>query len=214
MTIMTKNDSSDESKKDSKPNLLRRRLIQVFGGLGIVSFLGALLAPLKDLGIAVAGSGESISGQELLLASEYSPDGETTYEKGATVTEEILAEPDSALVYPSQHEGETKFVIRLHKLPADEIGPPTIEDMTADGHVAYSAVCTHLGCEVDWKVEQPTATGKPTDYCNCHGSQFDPYQGAEVVHAPANRPLPQIGIERSDDGKITLTSNFEERVGP
>jgi Rieske Fe-S protein len=211
---MTQKETTDESKESSKPNLLRRRLIQVFGGLGIVSFVAALLAPLKDLGIAVTGSSGSVTGQELLLASEYSPDGETTYEKGATVTDEMLSEPDSALVYPSEHVDETDFIIRLHKLPPDEIGPPTIDDMTANGHVAYSGVCTHLGCEVDWKEEQPTATGKPTDYCNCHGSQFDPYAGAEVVHAPANRPLPQIGIEHSEEGKITLTSNFEERVGP
>lgn len=211
---MTNQETTDESKEDSTPTLLRRRLIQVFGGLGIVSFLAALLAPLKELGIAVTGSSGSITGQELLLASEYSPDGETAYEKGATITEEMLSEPDSVLAYPSQHVGETDFIIRLHKLPPDEISSPTIEEMTANGHVAYSAVCTHLGCEVGWKEEQPTATGKPTDYCNCHGSQFNPYQGAEVVHPPANRALPQIGVEQAEDGKITLTSNFEERVGP
>lgn len=212
---MSTNDTTSEPNEDSAPNILRRRIVQVFGGLGIVSFVGALLAPLKDLGIATAGSEGSLQGQELLLASTYSPDGgSTTYESGTTVTEEMLSEPDSVLAYPINHVEETNFIVRLHKLPPDEISAPTVEDMTANGHVAYSAVCTHLGCEVDWKTEQPTATGKPTDYCNCHGSQFDPYQGAEVVHAPASRPLPQIGVEVGEGGTVMLTSGFEEQVGP
>lgn len=212
---MSSTDTASESNEDRAPTILRRRIVQVFGGLGIVSFVGALLAPLKDLGIATAGSEGSLPGQALLLAEEYSPEeGATTYESGTTITEDMLSEPDSVLAYPSQHVEETNFILRLHKLPPEEISAPTLEDMTAKGHVAYSAVCTHLGCEVDWKAEQPTATGKPTDYCNCHGSQFDPYQGAEVVHPPASRALPQIGVELGADGEIRLTSDFEERVGP
>ena len=212
---MASSDTTAGTNDEMAPNLLRRRLVQVFGGLGIVSFVGALLAPLKDLGIATGGSDSSLTGQALMLASEYSPDGgETTFETGETVTEDMLSVPDSVLAYPTDHVDETNYIVRLHKLPPEEIGGPTIEEMTANGHVAYSAVCTHLGCEVDWKEEQPTPTGKPTDYCNCHGSQFDPYQGAEVVHPPASRALPQIGVELGEEGDLRLSSDFEEQVGP
>lgn len=211
---MSSPDTTTTATEGGSNSLLRRRIVQVFGGLGIVSFAGALLAPLKNLGIASGSSEADLPGQQLVLAEEYTPDGDTTFETGSTVSEEMLSVPGSTLAYPSNHVEENDYLVRVHRLPPDEIGGPTIEEMTANGYVAYSAICTHLGCTVEWEDEQPTATGKPTDLCNCHGSQFDPYQGAEVVHPPADRALPQIGIEFGEDGTLELSSNFEERVGP
>lgn len=211
---MSSSDTPQTADDGASNSLLRRRIVQVFGGLGIVSFAGALLAPLKNLGIASGSSDNGLSGQQLLLAEAYTPDGDTTFEPGETLTEEMLSTPGSTLAYPSNHVEENDYLVRVHRLPPDEIGGPTIEEMTANGYVAYSAVCTHLGCTVEWEDEQQTATGKPTDLCNCHGSQFDPYQGAEVVHPPADRALPQIGVEFGEEGTLKLSSNFEERVGP
>ena len=59
--------------------------------------------------------------------------------------------------------------------------------------VAYSAVCTHAGCTVAYKDAQLA--------CPCHGSIFDPANGAEVVSGPAQTPLPEIPI-RVQDGQI------------
>ena len=53
--------------------------------------------------------------------------------------------------------------------------------------VAYSAVCTHAGCTVAYKDSQLA--------CPCHGSIFDPANGAEVVSGPAQTPLPEIPVE-------------------
>ena len=53
--------------------------------------------------------------------------------------------------------------------------------------VAYSAVCTHAGCTVAYKNTQLA--------CPCHGSIFDPANGAEVVSGPAQTPLPEIPVE-------------------
>jgi Rieske Fe-S protein len=59
--------------------------------------------------------------------------------------------------------------------------------------VAYSAVCTHAGCSVAYKNAQLA--------CPCHGSLFDPANGAEVVSGPAQTPLPGIPI-KVQDGQI------------
>ena len=59
--------------------------------------------------------------------------------------------------------------------------------------VAYSAVCTHAGCTVAYKNAQLA--------CPCHGSVFDPANGAEVVSGPAQIPLPEIPI-KMQDGQI------------
>ena len=56
--------------------------------------------------------------------------------------------------------------------------------------VAYSAVCTHQACTVAYKNGQLA--------CPCHGSVFDPENGAEVVNGPAQRPLEEIPVEVRD----------------
>ena len=52
---------------------------------------------------------------------------------------------------------------------------------------AYSAVCTHRGCTVNYK------DGKLA--CPCHGSVYDPARDAAVEAGPAPTPLPEIPVE-------------------
>ena len=57
---------------------------------------------------------------------------------------------------------------------------------------AFSATCTHLGCEVN-----KVSSGKI--FCPCHGSTFDASTGA-VIQGPAGSPLPpvQVTVENGD----------------
>jgi len=58
------------------------------------------------------------------------------------------------------------------------------------GVYAMSAVCTHLGCLVQYEREQKRLL------CPCHGSRFSP--DGHVTQGPAPRPLPrlQVSLER------------------
>ena len=80
---------------------------------------------------------------------------------------------------------------------ADEIAPDTggvmrrglkkvalYRDPSGQLH-ELSAICTHLGCVVNWN------GGEKTWDCPCHGSRFDPY--GCVVNGPANTNLPPAG---------------------
>ena len=79
--------------------------------------------------------------------------------------------------------------------------------VAAEGVLVYSAICTHAGCEVsNWIREEKDLE------CPCHGSHFDPKNNGAVVFGPASRKLPQIGIAVVD-GKITVASGFDSRVG-
>ena len=60
--------------------------------------------------------------------------------------------------------------------------------------VAYSAVCTHLGCVVQVK------DGRMV--CPCHGSMFDPAVGGRCYQGPAPTALPRILLEMDADGTL------------
>jgi cytochrome b6-f complex iron-sulfur subunit len=71
----------------------------------------------------------------------------------------------------------------------DSGSPAVLVHLDSGDFVAYSAVCTHQGCTVAYKNGQLA--------CPCHGSVFDPANGAEVVAGPAPRPLPKIPVKVS-----------------
>ncbi|GGD42115.1 cytochrome bc1 complex Rieske iron-sulfur subunit [Microbacterium faecale] len=83
------------------------------------------------------------------------------------------------------------------------------KDWSYDGIVAYSKVCTHVGCPVAL-YEQHTHHL----LCPCHQSQFDVSDEAKVVFGPASRPLPQLPITVDDEGYLVARSDFREPVGP
>lgn len=72
-------------------------------------------------------------------------------------------------------------------------GKPGILIHMPSGFVAYSAICTHLGCTVFWD------SASKLIRCPCHGGVFDPADGS-VVTGPPPSPLPRIDIEiRGED---------------
>jgi Rieske Fe-S protein len=77
----------------------------------------------------------------------------------------------------------------------------------AGGVVAYTAICTHTGCEViDWLPEEQLL------HCPCHYSRFDPKDGARVVDGPAPRTLPALPLQVVE-GKLAVAKPFMTRVG-
>ena len=65
-----------------------------------------------------------------------------------------------------------------------------------EGIVAYSKICTHMGCPVALYEQQTHHL-----LCPCHQSTFDVTQDCKVIFGPAKRPLPQLAITL-DDGRI------------
>lgn len=82
-------------------------------------------------------------------------------------------------------------------------------DWAPDGYVAYSKVCTHLGCPVGLYEQQLELL-----VCPCHQSMFDVRDGCDVVFGPAPRPLPQLPLYFDSTGFLRSRSGFNQPVGP
>ena len=70
----------------------------------------------------------------------------------------------------------------------DAQGAPGYIFRTKAGVFAYSAICTHQGCTVNFNSDNGHFQ------CPCHGAEFDPANGAKVLAGPAPSPLTKIKI--------------------
>jgi Rieske Fe-S protein len=131
--------------------------------------------------------------------------------KGQVVRPEDLALGGPQVqAYPMAPDGTVRDS-RLNLVILARFDPAALTGETraraADGVVAYSAVCTHQGCPVNmWSKERDAFV------CSCHGSIFDPRNGAEVIDGPAPRPLAALGLKLKD-GVVTVAATFSDRVG-
>jgi cytochrome b6-f complex iron-sulfur subunit len=67
---------------------------------------------------------------------------------------------------------------------------------TTDGFYAVSSVCTHLGCNTQWKPEANLIA------CPCHGSKFK--SDGTKVEGPAPRSLPHFALTLTGDGELLV----------
>jgi cytochrome b6-f complex iron-sulfur subunit len=61
-----------------------------------------------------------------------------------------------------------------------------------DEWVAFSAVCTHLGCTVQYHTDTQKIQ------CACHGGQYDPHTGQNIA-GPPPRPLTKFLVAVAKD---------------
>ncbi len=118
---------------------------------------------------------------------------------------------------PAAHEldpnelltAKAKDQIILVKLDPAKIRSQKQRDWGYDGIVAYSKVCTHVGCPVALYEQQTHHL-----LCPCHQSTFDMTDDCKVIFGPAKRPLPQLPITVDDEGYLVAADGFQEPVGP
>ncbi len=100
---------------------------------------------------------------------------------------------------------------RLNRVMITRLDPTKLSEATkphaAAGVIAFSAVCTHTGCDVINWVEDKLLMA-----CPCHESHFDVYNGANVVGGPAPRPLAILPLSL-ESGSVVVAAGFTGRVG-
>jgi rieske iron-sulfur protein len=108
-------------------------------------------------------------------------------------------------VHKTIRNGERLNRILLARFPAEQLSAET-RTRAAEGVVAYTAICTHAGCEVtDWIVD------KQFVFCPCHDSTFDPKDNGNVVDGPAPRMLPALPLKIVEK-KLVVAGPFTARI--
>jgi ubiquinol-cytochrome c reductase iron-sulfur subunit len=175
---------------------LTRVLLGAVGALGL-----ALLFPIRSLGPKPGNS---------LQVTAWRPGVRLAREDGTLVRVGDLDVGGIVTVFPEDHPDADDSQVVLVRVDPDELRPPPgREDWSPEGYVAYSKICTHVGC--------PVGLYRQTTHsllCPCHQSTFDVLDGAQPIFGPATRPLPQLPLMVVENGLLAAQSDFTEPVGP
>jgi ubiquinol-cytochrome c reductase iron-sulfur subunit len=174
------------------------------GGLGVFSIV-AIFPLLRSLGplpkgtlfhtdwrkgsYAVDQTGRRVNAGELTVGSIITvfPEGTQNTDRGQAVDQTVLI-----------RISDEDFVTQKGR---ESWGPK--------GYVAYSKMCTHLGCPVGLYEQELQVL-----VCPCHQSMFDVTNGAIPEFGPAPRPLPQLPLYIDSAGYIRSQSDYHQAVGP
>jgi ubiquinol-cytochrome c reductase iron-sulfur subunit len=184
-------------------SLQRRRVLVATAG-GACATLGvALLFPIRSLGPR-PGRG--------FKQTAYRQGGlRVVDEDGMPVRPRDLPVDGFITVWPDGYTDAADASTLLIHFRSDQDFQPKSgrEDWTVDDIVAYSKLCTHVGCPVGlYQAEAGLLL------CPCHQSTFDVMRHAQPVFGPAARSLPQLPLGLDDDGYIIATGDFSDPVGP
>ena len=192
--------------------LIRRTLI---GALAL--FPIALLVPLRDLWTAPAGSPSPADllsvtlwhdGLRIVTDPSLMPIKPEDLPIGGLVSA-IPEDLEEVQELEGNMNARTKAAIILVRLNPSDIRAQQGDGWDYQGIVAFSKICTHVGC--------PTALYEQRTHhllCPCHQSTFDLADAGNVVFGPAARRMPQLPIGVDEEGFLVARSDFAEPVGP
>ncbi len=181
---------------ERKPRMLtRQRLLKELVRVGTVAFAAAFLLPA--LALKTLSRPKEAIGQGDVLVYAQATSG---FPAGQAVKASDLKVNDGVQAFPQGKTGNEQNLIELVRIAP---GSGT------DGIVAYSAICKHLGCTVTAQLNQQGLI-----ICPCHGSEYDPRDGANVVRGPAPLPLPSIPVTSATGDAVAINGPFSGPVGP
>jgi len=184
-----------------KRKLLRRTLIAATVPLAV-----APIVLLRDLGPQPGTSLRHTVWRKGMRMLVYGPNTPLRAADFAIPGQMITVVPEG---FQDNQDVLAKATTIIIKFAPGQLRPPTVMNWTVDGIVAYSKICTHVGC--------PVALYEQTTHhilCPCHQSTFDATRGAGVIFGPAARPLPQLPIGTDAQGFLIAESDYHEPVGP
>jgi ubiquinol-cytochrome c reductase iron-sulfur subunit len=182
-------------------------------GLGRRRFLGRLLAGAAGaLGLAALFPVRSLgpSPGDRLRRTSWHPGVRLIDQEGRLVRADTVTPGGILTVFPEGHAEAADAQAVLVRVEPERIRHRKGRETWApEGNVAYSKICTHVGCPVGL-YQAPTHEL----VCPCHQSTFDVLDGARPLFGPATRSLPQLPLALDHEGFLVAQADFDEPVGP
>ncbi|MBO1766890.1 Rieske 2Fe-2S domain-containing protein [Allobranchiibius sp. GilTou38] len=172
-------------------------------GLQLVGSLGPL--PHDNLGVTLWDRKLNGKGRRLMRDPENTPIRLSDVTLGSVF--HVLPEGIDDVQNPQ--DAKVKAAVLLVSMQESDIKNAKEASWGIQGVVAYSKICTHVGC--------PVGLYEHTTHhllCPCHQSTFDMTNDCEVIFGPAKRRLPQLKISVNDAGYLVADQGFQEPVGP
>jgi ubiquinol-cytochrome c reductase iron-sulfur subunit len=158
--------------------------------------------PLKPEDIPIGGMVSAMPENLWLI----SPEGEEADPEGH----------DRAVSEAKDIFGDTTFLNELAKaaiilvrMTPEQIVSQQGDGWDHEGILAYSKICTHVGCPIALYQQRTHHL-----LCPCHQSTFDLADSGNVVFGPAARALPQLPITVNEEGFLVAKEGFDQPVGP
>lgn len=173
--------------------------------------LRSLLAALAALGTAMLLPIRSLAGQrgDELVETPFRSGVRLVDENGEPIRPEQIPVGGVLTAFPEGSPTAADAITMLIGMGSAYEPQTGREGWDVEGRVAYSKLCTHLGCPVGLY----DADAKHL-ICPCHQSAFDMEDGAVPVGGPATRPLPQLPLALTDDGYLMAGGGFSAPTGP
>ncbi|QGV81024.1 ubiquinol-cytochrome c reductase iron-sulfur subunit [Streptomyces ficellus] len=187
----------------------RRPLIRntMFGALAMVPLSGVVLlrelGPLPEKKLFHTGWSK---GKQLINMNTNEP----LRPEDVAVGSLTFAKPEG--LEESDHDFNNKIAkdaLMIVRIQPEDIKDKRELEWSHEGIVAFSKICTHVGCPISLYEQQTHHV-----LCPCHQSTFDLADGARVIFGPAGHPLPQLQIGVNAEGFLEALGDFPEPVGP
>ncbi|AEW93645.1 MULTISPECIES: cytochrome bc1 complex Rieske iron-sulfur subunit [Streptomycetaceae] len=200
---------ADFAQGAKESQLGRRKLIRntMFGALALVPLSGVVL--LRDLGpLPETKLRHTAWKKGMLLINQNT--NQPLRPEDVAIGSLTFAKPEGL----SDDDPEFQDVIAKAALMIVRLKPEDIKDKREldwghEGIVAFSKICTHVGCPISLYEQQTHHV-----LCPCHQSTFDLSDGGRVIFGPAGHALPQLRISVNDKGYLEALGDFAEPVGP
>jgi ubiquinol-cytochrome c reductase iron-sulfur subunit len=187
----------------------RRKLIRntMFGALSLVPLSGLVL--LRDMGPLPEKKLRTTlwaKGKQLINMNTHEP----LRPEDVAVGSLTFAMPEGLSEHDHNFQTEiAKAALMIVRIQPDDIKDKRELEWSHEGIVAFSKICTHVGCPISLYEQQTHHV-----LCPCHQSTFDLSDGARVIFGPAGHALPQLRIGVNDKGFLEALGDFDEPVGP
>ena len=211
---MTHDETTELANKVASEGMDRRAALKAFVGLGLASGLTDCTSAAEPGATPSPPEADATPLEE----HEHPAEGDVLVFAFGDREGQVIAPSDVPLggpqlfAYPADSDGaHVASESRLDQVMLVRLDPSSLTDETAaravEGIVAYSAVCTHEGCDVsDWNEDGLQLV------CPCHDSEFDPSDNGQVTEGPARRRLAALPL-KIVDGTLMAGGGFLGRVG-